>query len=266
MKSSKPISQIPTRCKCFDDKNAKELLCISSDLEILSEKNISQIKMFLCDTCKKHNIIIYQETLDVGYSSIILESEESSFHILKAEDINNGIVLCVDKKKDSLSAICFLKNFKHDVEGKTKIKYDEILPLIPDQYSFLNKFDITDRDDYTKNRKFVRFLKKYMDDPREDQELKAIKVKEITSKFGEAFHSICNKGILKGCLIGPGSDEEKDIIAIYGVFIAPYEKIIPLTSEQNIEALALGFVLGDPDKICKKENGVSLSVLEENSN
>jgi hypothetical protein len=254
-KTSKLPGQTLSRCKCFDVAVAKELLCITTaDVGVLSKKNVSQVRMFLCADCRAHNIVIYTETLNTGYSSIILESDDSFYHIFRSEDIMNGVVLAVDKRKSDVTAVSYLTDFKYKEEDRIKLKYSEISPLIPKQYPFLEKLGTVDcDDDHSKTRKFITFLRRHMDSLAEDEEIEVMESPIITKKFGKGFYFINNCNLLKGCLISIAGESE---VMIYGSFVSPFEQVLPLSIEQEKVAKTRRLILGDIASLVDKTSSV----------
>lgn len=220
--------QTPLSCECFNPLVADIVLYLNyTDLPCFNDKSLSEIRVMSCDECGTLNVLIFSQSLNLEYSSIIFDVDDYFYHVLRSEDYMNGVVISVDKTKHDIKAICQIPDF--DYKTQDDIIFGKTKHLTEKQKDYLENAVIPLGTSYAR---FDRFIREYF-------VLDLIKDDKITTKYGEHFSLVGNSNILHGCLIEQRDDE----VIIHGKPNLINDELESLTMEQENVAVSLGLTV-----------------------
>jgi hypothetical protein len=224
--------QTPLSCECFNPLVGNIVLHLNYiDLPCFNDKSISGIKILSCKECSTLNVLIFTQSLNLDYPSVIFDVDDYFYHVLRSQDYMNGVVISIDKTKSDIKAICQIPDF--DYKTQDDIIFGKAKSFSEKQLEYLENAAILLGTSYAR---FKRFIKEYF-------VLDLAKDGRITNKYGEHFSLVHNNNILKGCLIEQRGDE----VIIHGKpnISSDETSLEPLSNEQEDVAVSLGLTVED---------------------
>ena len=238
-KVKKLPNQTGGHCDCFIVTRSTQLLILHhSDLPLLDDVSISEIRVYRCNLCNTVNVVVYGQELEVDHPSVILDVKECFYHILRTTDAMNGVVIKVDKNKPNITGICRLDDFYYNEGKKHDILYSGIVSLQREHKEFLDGLNIPYIDSFAD---FIRFMKSYQGNPTGVEDELILEENEYTAKLKKGFYIGGKNTLLEGCIIYLRDEHTATIYGQVPVTKGSYNR--PLTPIQRAFALKLGLKL-----------------------